>query len=92
VLHVPPEGVALAGALSAPAADAARRWLSDLRHVRLRIDGHDLLASGIPEGPEVGRLLDATLCRRLDGELPDERDAQLRAALVGCGRPAQGRM
>ncbi len=89
--HAPPEGVALAGALSAPAADAARQWLGELRHVHLRIDGNDLLAGGIPEGPEVGRRLEATLCRTLDGELPDDRDAQLRAALAECRRTAQGR-
>lgn len=83
VLHVPPEGVALAGALSEGAVDAARRWLGELRHVRLLIDGGDLIAGGIPEGPDIGRRLEATLRGRLDGELPDERDAQLRAALAG---------
>lgn len=82
VARVPPEGVALAGALSAPAAEPARRWLTDLRDVRLRIDGEDLLAAGIAEGPEIGRRLEETLRMRLDGELRDERDAQLRAALA----------
>jgi tRNA nucleotidyltransferase (CCA-adding enzyme) len=80
-LQVPPEGVALAGAVSAPAAPAARRWLEEVRHVRLRIGGEDLLAAGIPEGPEIGRRLEETLRMRLDGELPDERGPQLRAAL-----------
>ncbi len=80
-LPVPPEGVALAGAVSEPAAAAARRWLGDVRHVRLAIGGRDLLAAGVPEGPEVGRRLEAALKLRLDGELPDEREAQLRAAL-----------
>lgn len=78
---VPPEGVALAGAASAAAAAAARRWLQEIRHVRLRVTGDDLLASGIPEGPEIGRRLEETLRMRLDGELPDEREAQLAAAL-----------
>jgi tRNA nucleotidyltransferase (CCA-adding enzyme) len=82
VARVPPEGVALAGALSAPAAEPARRWLAELRDVRLRIDGGDLLAAGVAEGPEIGRRLEATLRMRLDGELPDEREAQLRAALA----------
>jgi tRNA nucleotidyltransferase (CCA-adding enzyme) len=77
---VPPEGVALAGAVSEPAAASAARWLSELRHIGLRIDGGDLLAAGIPQGPEIGRRLEDTLRRRLDGELPDEREAQLRAA------------
>jgi hypothetical protein len=81
VLRVPPEGVALAGALSEAAAGAARRWLEELRHVSLRIGGEDLLEGGIREGPEVGRRLEEVLKMRLDGELPDEREAQLRAAL-----------
>jgi tRNA nucleotidyltransferase (CCA-adding enzyme) len=80
-VSVPPEGVALAGAVSAPAAPVARRWLEELRYVRLRIGGEDLLAAGIPQGPEIGRRLEETLRMRLDGELPDERDAQLRVAL-----------
>jgi tRNA nucleotidyltransferase (CCA-adding enzyme) len=80
---VPPEGVALTGASSRGALGPARRWLGEVRHVRLRIDGDDLLAAGIPEGPELGRRLEETLRRRLDGELADERSAQLRAALEG---------
>ena len=75
----PPEGVALAGAQAD--ADVARRWLDEVRHVRLRIDGSDLLAAGIPQGPDIGRRLDGVLRARLDGRVPDERDAQLRAAL-----------
>ncbi|MFI5005725.1 MAG: hypothetical protein ACHQE6_12010, partial [Solirubrobacterales bacterium] len=80
-LPVPPEGVALAGAVSEPAAPAARRWLEEVRHMRLQITGEDLLAAGVPQGPEIGRRLEDTLRMRLDGELPDEREAQLRAAL-----------
>jgi tRNA nucleotidyltransferase (CCA-adding enzyme) len=80
---VPPEGVALAGAVSEPAAQAARRWLRDTRHVRLAIDGGDLLAAGIPEGPEIGRRLERVLRMRLDGELGDGPEAELRAALEG---------
>jgi tRNA nucleotidyltransferase (CCA-adding enzyme) len=81
VAGLPPEAVALAGAASEPAAEPARRWLGELQGVSLRIDGNDLIAAGMPEGPEVGRRLRALLDDRLDGELPDERDAQLRAAL-----------
>ncbi|HEU4978249.1 MAG TPA: hypothetical protein VFT42_05100 [Solirubrobacteraceae bacterium] len=70
----PVEGVALAG------GENARRWIDDLRHVRLEIDGDDLLAAGVPEGPEVGERLRRALERKLDGEL-DGRDAELAAAL-----------
>jgi tRNA nucleotidyltransferase (CCA-adding enzyme) len=80
-LRVPPEGVALSGAVSESAAPAARRWLEEVRHVRLLITGEDLLAAGVPQGPEVGRRLEETLRLRLDGELPDGREAQLEAAL-----------
>jgi tRNA nucleotidyltransferase (CCA-adding enzyme) len=81
-LRAPPEGVALAGALDAAGESAARRWLAELRHVHLRIGGQDLLDSGVAQGPEIGRRLEQTLQMRLDGELPDEREAQLRAALA----------
>jgi tRNA nucleotidyltransferase (CCA-adding enzyme) len=73
------EAVALAGALGA--ADAARRWLAEVRGVRLQITGDDLLAAGVPGGPEIGRRLSAALDRRLDGELAPGREAELRAAL-----------
>jgi tRNA nucleotidyltransferase (CCA-adding enzyme) len=75
----PVEAVAVAGARGD--AEQALRYLGDWRHVRLRIDGNDLLGAGVPQGPELGRRLDAVLARRLDGELPDDRDAQLAAAL-----------
>jgi len=71
----PVEAVALAG------GENARRWLDELRHVRLQITGDDLLAAGIPEGPEVGARLQRALDRRLDGELADGREAELAAAL-----------
>jgi tRNA nucleotidyltransferase (CCA-adding enzyme) len=79
VQGVPPEGVALAGALGCE--EQARRWLQDMRHIHLEIDGSDLLAAGLPEGPEIGRRLEAVLELRLDGRLPDGREAELRAAL-----------
>jgi tRNA nucleotidyltransferase (CCA-adding enzyme) len=79
------EAVALAGALSerGPASVSARAadWLERLRHVRLAINGDDLLAAGIAAGPQLGMRLDAALARKLDGELEDGRDAELRAAL-----------
>ncbi|HUR85689.1 MAG TPA: hypothetical protein VMY78_10110 [Solirubrobacteraceae bacterium] len=76
---VPVEAVALAGAHGA--AEAAQRWLDDLRHVALQIDGDDLLAAGIARGPEIGARLRAALDRRLDGELGAGSDAELAAAL-----------
>jgi tRNA nucleotidyltransferase (CCA-adding enzyme) len=73
----PVEAVALAG------GDNARRWLHELRRVALHIDGRDLLAAGIAEGPEIGARLQRTLDRVLDGEISGTRDAELAAALGG---------
>jgi tRNA nucleotidyltransferase (CCA-adding enzyme) len=70
----PLEAVALAG------GENARRWIEDLRHVRLEITGADLLAAGVPQGPEVGERLRRALDRKLDGEIAG-RDAELAAAL-----------
>jgi tRNA nucleotidyltransferase (CCA-adding enzyme) len=60
-----PEVVALAGALGAE--PQARDWLETLRHVRLDIDGRDLIIAGVPEGPAIGRGLRAALAAKLDG-------------------------
>jgi tRNA nucleotidyltransferase (CCA-adding enzyme) len=80
----PLEAVALAG------GDNARRWLEELRHVRLEIDGRDLLAAGIAEGPEVGARLQRALDRKLDGEVSG-REEELAAALGdGGGRGRVG--
>ena len=75
----PVEAVALAGALGA--AEPARRWLSELRHVTLEIDGSDLLAAGVPQGEAVGRALAAALRAKLDGNAPD-RATELAIALA----------
>jgi tRNA nucleotidyltransferase (CCA-adding enzyme) len=83
------EAVALAAAMSeqrrpqGAGSAAARRWLEDLRHVRLSITGDDLLAAGVPAGPEIGRRLELALARKLDGELSDGREAELSAATEG---------
>lgn len=76
----PVEAVALAGALGA--REPVLAYLEALRHVRLSITGADLLAAGVPEGPEVGRRLRAALAARLDGEAAPGRDGELAAALV----------
>jgi tRNA nucleotidyltransferase (CCA-adding enzyme) len=64
-----------------PVHRAARRWLMQTRHVRLEITGDDLLAAGIPAGPEIGRRLEAVLDLRLDGQIPADAQAQLAVAL-----------
>jgi tRNA nucleotidyltransferase (CCA-adding enzyme) len=89
--RVPVEAIALAGALGP--SGAAGRWLDELRHVGLEIDGDDLIAAGIPPGPELGRRLEWTLARKLDGLLPDGPQAELASALsdaaIGAESPPQ---
>jgi tRNA nucleotidyltransferase (CCA-adding enzyme) len=87
----PSEGVELAhGRLPAELAAArvaGATWLDDYvrewRHVRLEVDGEDLLAAGVPEGPAVGRGLSAALDAKLDGEASG-RDDELRIALAAA--------
>jgi tRNA nucleotidyltransferase (CCA-adding enzyme) len=71
----PLEAVALVG------GENAKRWIDDLRHVRLEISGDDLLAAGVPQGPEIGERLRRALDRKLDGEIAG-RDQELHAALA----------
>ncbi len=71
----PVEAIALAG------GENAQRWLEELRHVRPAITGDDLLAAGVPQGPEIGRRLALALDARLD-ERAVGRDAELAVALA----------
>jgi tRNA nucleotidyltransferase (CCA-adding enzyme) len=73
------DGVTLALA-RAVGADWLDRYVSEWRNVQLNIDGDDLLAAGIPEGPAVGRGLAAAMRARLDGEAADAAE-ELRIAL-----------
>ncbi|MDP9227960.1 MAG: hypothetical protein M3M99_02775 [Actinomycetota bacterium] len=74
--HVP-EVLAMARA-------AGAGWIDDyvarLRHVELEISGFDLIEAGVPEGPAVGRGLNAALAAKLDGDAGG-RDEELRVAL-----------
>ena len=78
--HVP-EVLAMARA-------AGAGWLDDyvkrLRHVELEIDGYDLVEAGVPEGPAIGRGLNAALAAKLDGTV-SSREAELSVALEAAG-------
>jgi tRNA nucleotidyltransferase (CCA-adding enzyme) len=74
-----PETLALTLAYGAPGRPILR-YLADLQGVRLEITGRDLVAAGVPESPAVGRALEETLRRKLDGELAG-REQELRFAL-----------
>jgi tRNA nucleotidyltransferase (CCA-adding enzyme) len=76
----PPEALAVALARGAP-GDQVLHYLADLRGVQLEITGHDLVEAGVPESPELGRALDETLRRKLDGEVAG-REQELELALA----------
>jgi tRNA nucleotidyltransferase (CCA-adding enzyme) len=83
----PLEALALALALRAP-SEPILRWVSELSPVRLEISGADLIAAGLPEGPALGRALDETLNRKLDG-MVSGREAELETALLLAQEHAQ---
>jgi tRNA nucleotidyltransferase (CCA-adding enzyme) len=55
-------------------------YLSEWRAVALEIDGEELIAAGIPQGPAVGLGLAAALRGKLDGEVAS-REQELEVAL-----------
>jgi tRNA nucleotidyltransferase (CCA-adding enzyme) len=73
-----PEELAIGRALGAGWLDA---YITEWRSVVLEIGGRDLIAAGVPEGPAVGRGLQAALRRKLDGELSG-REQELAVALA----------
>jgi tRNA nucleotidyltransferase (CCA-adding enzyme) len=60
-------------AATAALGGAARRWverdLTELRPLRLRVRGADLVAAGLPPGPGIRRALERTREARLDGRI-----------------------
>lgn len=81
LLHCePPEALALALAMGAP-GDPVLSYVRDLAGVRLEVTGDDLIAAGVPESPAIGRALEETLRRKLDGQVSG-RDDELRVALA----------
>jgi tRNA nucleotidyltransferase (CCA-adding enzyme) len=72
-----PVELLLARALGAAWLD---RYLCEWRDVGLEIDGGDLIAAGLPQGPALGRGLREALRRKLDGEISG-REEELGVAL-----------
>jgi tRNA nucleotidyltransferase (CCA-adding enzyme) len=75
-----PVTLVLARALGAVWLD---RYVGDWHAVSLEIEGGDLLAAGVAEGPALGRGLDEALRRKLDGEIAG-REQELAAALAAA--------
>ena len=59
-----------------PLRTAIRLYLDRLRHVRPALNGADLIALGVPQGSQIGRLLDQLRDGRLDGTLSTRHDEE----------------
>jgi tRNA nucleotidyltransferase (CCA-adding enzyme) len=84
----PVEALALAAAVrdmeDGPSSYGRRvieEWLCERRHIDLEVTGDDLIAAGVPEGPEVGVRLEESYKLLLEERIEPGRDAELRAAL-----------
>jgi tRNA nucleotidyltransferase (CCA-adding enzyme) len=64
-----------------------RRYLTDLRGLKLGIRGSDLLAAGVPPGPRLGEALRAALRARLDGRIGESEELRYALAFL-AGEPA----
>ena len=83
----PSEVVAVLGEFPLPLLEAQRaltgstnqksrldQYLGILRHVRPEITGVDLLGAGVPQGPEIGIMLDEVLRARMDGRVKTKEE------------------
>jgi tRNA nucleotidyltransferase (CCA-adding enzyme) len=80
-----PVELALARALGAEWLD---RYVEEWDAIRLEIDGSDLIAAGVAEGPALGRGLAAALQTKLDGEIAG-REQELEAALAAASETVE---
>jgi tRNA nucleotidyltransferase (CCA-adding enzyme) len=56
-------------------------WLHERRHISLEVTGDDLIAAGVPEGPEVGVRLEQSYRLLLEERIQPGRQTELQAAL-----------
>lgn len=66
-------------------ADWLDHYLTSWRKIKLEIDGDDLIAAGVEQGPAIGRGLRAARHRKLEGEIRG-REEELAAALAAALR------
>jgi tRNA nucleotidyltransferase (CCA-adding enzyme) len=90
-IGTPIESLALAAAVrdleDGPGSYGRRlieEWLSQQRHISLAVTGDDLLAAGVPEGPEIGIRLQESYKLLLEERIEPGRESELRAALDVC--------
>lgn len=74
----PPDGLLMLSLLGG--SERVIRFWREWRHVKLAITGTDLIAAGLPAGPQIGRILARVLSDRLEGQVPDP-ESQLALAL-----------
>lgn len=84
----PVESLALAAALrdmedgpNSYSRGVIEEWIRDQRHITLQVTGDDLIAAGVPEGPEVGLRLEESYKLLVEERIAPGRDTELRAAL-----------
>lgn len=66
---------------AARGAEVVGEWWAGIRDRTIAIGGEDLVAAGVRPGPPLGRALAGVRAAVLDGEIDDDRDAQLTFAL-----------
>jgi tRNA nucleotidyltransferase (CCA-adding enzyme) len=66
-------------------ADWLDHYLTSWRKIKLEIDGDDLIAAGVEQGPAVGRGLRAARHKKLEGQISG-RDEELATALAAALR------
>jgi tRNA nucleotidyltransferase (CCA-adding enzyme) len=66
------------------AHQCVQRYLTTWRYIRPDLTGDDLKRLGVPQGPQIGRLLARVLAAKLDGEASsrEAEEALVRSALV----------
>ncbi len=73
-----------------PAAQLVDSYQGSWRQMRPALDGNDLRRMGLKPGPQFGRLLDALLAARLNGEVSSEAEERaLLQRLLEAGRDRQ---
>jgi len=71
--------LAFAAAADGRARDALELYLTELRHIRLSVDGSDLIAAGLKQSPQLGQVLAELKRLRIEGRIAG-RQQELEAA------------
>lgn len=78
--HSPDEVVAVAAEWRGAQRRTLLRAFAVSREIRLSIRGSDLVASGVPPGPGIGRALAATLAARVEGRISPAQELDFAVA------------